>query len=394
MRLAVAAALLVSASVFFVLPATASADGPQDEATISRLLSELQATSEAARSGDFASASAQFDAFVKTWSDVEGEVKTRSASDYRAIENGMARASTALSRQSPDVLPLLDEIRARLEPYEDGGKYRFFDATIIVLREGMEALLVVVALLAFVRRSGNGERSSWIWAGATAGLGASIVLGVAIHELLGKAFSGSSRELLEGLTGLTAAAMLLYVSYWLHSKSSLGAWQRYISEQTGRALAKGSLAGLALLSFLAVFREGGETVLFIIGMTGRISTENLIFGLGIGAAFLAVAGLLITFAGLRIPMRPFFAAASLLTFYLCFKFVGTGIHALQVSGVLSARVAGYLPDSDTLGLFPTWQTTLPQALLLLAGLLMVVRTRLRDRAGLLSLGQPQAAASD
>ena len=115
-------------------------------------------------------------------------------------------------------------------------------------------------------------------------------------------------------------------------------------------------------------------------MTGKISTANLGLGLGVGAAILAVAGLLLVVAGIRIPLRSFFAVASLLTFYLCFKFVGAGIHSLQVADVLSARTANFLPDNDTLGLYPTWQTTVPQVALLTVGIAVALRTRLNDRA--------------
>jgi len=236
-----------------------------------------------------------------------------------------------------------------------------------------------VALLAFLKRSGNADKSRYVWSGAGAGVLASIALGVAIHEVLGKAFSGEHRELMEGITGIVAAAMLLWVSVWLHSKASIGAWQRYIGEQTTRALATGSLIGLGLLSFLAVFREGGETVLFFLGMTGRISTGDLFLGLGIGAVFLGAVGVLLVVVGIRIPMRPFFAVASVLTFYLCFKFIGTGLHSLQVADVLSATTEDYLPSNDTLGLFPSWQTTLPQLLLLALGLGGVAYSQLKDR---------------
>ena len=108
---------------------------------------------------------------------------------------------------------------------------------------------------------------------------------------------------MEGLVGLFAAGMLLYVSYWLHSNASLGAWQRYISRSTRRVLATGSIMGLSLLSFLAVFREGAETVLFLLGMTGKIATADLLLGLVIGTVFLAVIGVLLVVAGIRIPMR-------------------------------------------------------------------------------------------
>ena len=355
-----------------------SLDGDESP-TVSTLLRYLEGSRKAAQAGNFAAAAKEFDEFKETWPEVEGEIKTRSAGDYRATEEDMARVSTMLSRESPESISALEAMSERLRPYENAGNYRAFDATIIVLREGLEALLVVVALLAFLKRSGNGEKASYIWGGATFGVAASIVLGVAIHLLFGKAFSGEDRELMEGATGLIAAAMLLYVSYWLHSQSSIGAWQRYIRERTTAALATGSLFGLGALSFLAVFREGGETVLFLIGMTGKISTGDLLLGLAIGAVFLLVVGVLLTVAGIRIPMRPFFAVASVLTFYLCFKFVGTGIHALQVADVLPALTEDLLPSNDTLGLYPTWQTTIPQIVLLLGGLAIFLRTRIEDR---------------
>ena len=303
-------------------------------ATITALLLILTTSRDAASRGEYNKAATQFSTFDDTWVDVEGEVKTRSAGDYRATEDDMARVSTLLGDGSPDSVAALNGMIARLRPYENAGNYKIFDATTIIVREGLEAMLVVIALLAFMRKSGNADKERWVWGGATAGILASIALGVAIHLLFKEFFSGGNRELLEGITGLVAAVMLIYVSYWLHSQASLGAWQKQIRQRTDAALASGSLWGLAALAFLAVFREGGETVLFLIGMAGKISTSDLVLGLAIGAAFLSVVGVLLTVLGVRIPMRPFFAVASALTFYLCFKFVGVGIHALQVAGVI------------------------------------------------------------
>jgi high-affinity iron transporter len=377
------AATQVSAS-----PAVAAAEA--GEPTVGTLLEHLGKTRAALNAGDYATASTAFERFNDTWLDVEGEIKTRSAGDYRDTENDMARVTTGLSKSSTGLVPILDAMEARLKPYVNAGDYRPFDATIIVLREGLEALLVVVALLSFVKQSGNSDKSGFVWGGAVFGLVASIALGLVIHFTLGKAFSGEHRELMEGISGLFAAAMLLYVSYWLHSKSSLGAWHKYISERTTRALATGSLVGLGLLSFLAVFREGGETVLFLIGMTGRISTGDLTLGLAYGFVALAIVGVLLTVAGVKLPMRPFFAVASLLTFYLCFKFIGTGIHALQVADVVSATTSESLPSNDTLGLYPTWQTTIPQIVLLIAGISVAVWGRISD----LSLARRTQAAAD
>jgi len=353
---------------------------PASKATIATLLTEIEATKAAVQGGDWARAAAEFDAFGSTWVDVEGQVKTRSATDYREIENDMARVTSAIGQRDASATGLLDGLTTRLALYRQQAVYTPFDAGIIIFREGMEAMLVVVALLAFVRRSGNEDKSGYIWWGVALGVISSIALGVVINTILGQAFTGENREFMEGITGLFAAAMLLYVSYWLHSKSSLVAWQRYVSDSTTRALASGNLFGLAFLAFLAVFREGGETVLFFLGMAGNIAIQDLAIGLAAGTVTLAVIGLLLTIAGLRIPMRPFFMVASVLTFYLCFKFVGTGVHALQIADLLPATTSDLLPANDLLGLYPTLESTLPQLALLLICLAVWVRGIGADRA--------------
>lgn len=141
------------------------------------------------------------------------------------------------------------------------------------------------------------------------------------------------------------------------------------------ALAKNSVFSLALLAFLAVFREGTETVLFYIGMAPSISTTSLLGGLGLGTVGLvAIAALMLVF-GLKIPLRPFFLITSVLIYYLGFKFVGSGIHALQVSGILPSNTAQFLPSWEALGLYPTWETTLPQLLILGIAIAIVLRNR-------------------
>jgi high-affinity iron transporter len=201
--------------------------------------------------------------------------------------------------------------------------------------------------------------------------------------------AGQNRELIEGVTGLVAAALLFYVSYWLHSKSSLHAWQRYINARTGRALARGSMAGLALLSFLAVFREGAETTVFYLGMAPAIALRDLLLGLGIGIGALVVAALLMLVAGVKLPLRPFFRIAGLLVYYLGFKFLGTGIHALQTADLLPMSPISALPSNQAIdqvfgffGFFPTWETALPQLVLLLGALAAFLYLRARDRRAL------------
>lgn len=353
-------------------PQTASGGKP----TVTTLLRELADARAAVDRSDWAGASTAIAQLQDTWLDVEGEIKTRSADAYRQTEIDMALAATQAAQRAPETAPTLDRMSARLAPFEQAARYGVFDAAIILLREGLEGILVLVALSTFLLKSGNGDKRRWVWSGAVAGLLASIALGVALQVLVSGLITGENRELIEGVTGLFAAVMLLYVSYWLHDKSSLAGWRRYVTERTTAALTSGGLFGLAVLAFLAVFREGGETVLFYLGMAASITTTDLLAGLAIGAAALTVVTVLITVAGVRIPMRPFFTIASVLVFYLCFKFVGTGIHALQVSGILGSSSASYLPAIDIVGVYPTWATTIPQLLLLVAGAAVVLRDRL------------------
>ena len=344
--------------------------------TVQTLLDLLGDSQAALAKNDYTTAAARLKSFETAWLDVEGEVKTRSADDYRQTETDMALASTLASQSSPQAVDVVNRMATRLQPYRTAQTYGIFDAAIIILREGLEALLVIVALSAFLKKSDNAAGQKWLWLGATAGLLLSIVLGLAIQAFFGAIINPSNRELMEGVIGLFAAIMLIYVSYWLHSKASLSGWQTYINERTSQAIRGGQLVGLAVLAFLAVFREGAETALFYLGMVGNISTADLLIGLGVGFGGLAVLGFLMVVIGVRIPLRPFFTVASVLVFYLCFKFIGTGVHALQVSGLVPAVSATYLPTFDFLGLYPTWATTIAQLLLLVAAGWVVLRDRL------------------
>jgi high-affinity iron transporter len=335
---------------------------------------------------DYSTATARLSAFETSWLDVEGQVKTRSAADYRDTETDMALAHSLAAQQSPQAADVVNRMIGRLQPYTQAQQYGIFDATVILLREGLEALLVIVALSTFLKRAGNRSGEGWLWSGAVVGLLLSIALGLAIQAFFGAIINPGNREIMEGSIGLLAAAMLIYVSYWLHSRASLGGWQSYISHQTRQAIGSGRMIGVGLLAFLAVFREGAETALFYLGMASNISSSDLLIGLGLGFVTLAALGVLMVVIGVRIPMRPFFTVASLLVFYLCFKFVGMGVHALQVAGVIPSGSAAYLPSLDAIGLYPTWPTTIAQLLLLGAGVWVV----LRDRVG----GGRGAAMSD
>jgi len=351
--------------------------------SIDSLLERLKRAEAAIAKNDVTTAGIEVKAFQADWLAVEGVVAAKSREDYTSVENNMAKANGFLARGSTNVANAtvaIADLKKTLQPYA-GGKLRYtiFDSALILLREGMEALLVLVALMAFLNKSGNSDKSRWLWFGAGTGILASIATALIIRAVFSDlTTAGVNRELLEGGTGLFAAAMLFYVSYWLHSKSSMGAWQGYIRGQVTTALAQNSLFSLAFLAFLAVFREGGETALFYIGIAPSISRADLVGGFVVAVILLAIAAFLMLRVGLTIPLKPFFVVTSLLIYYLGFKFIGAGIHSLQVSKLLPASPSNFLPSWEGLGLYPTWETTLPQiALLLIAGAI-VFRSRARS----------------
>ncbi|MBV9388723.1 MAG: FTR1 family protein [Chroococcidiopsidaceae cyanobacterium CP_BM_ER_R8_30] len=347
--------------------------------TIASLIERLNRAEVAIDGKDTATAANEIQGFQTDWLEVEGVVAAKSKQAYVDVENNMAKAYGFLKASPADVISAkraIASLKQDLQPYAGKSlQYSLFDAAAILLREGLEALLVLVALLAFLSKSGNGDKAQWLWIGAGAGVLASILTAFVINLLFSNIAAGTNRELLEGITGLVAAVMLFYVSYWLHSKSSLGAWQGYIREQMTSALATNSVLSLALLAFLAVFREGAETVLFYIGIAPAISRTDLFEGLGLGLVVLVVIAVLMLGLGLKIPLKPFFVVASLLIYYLGFKFVGAGIHSLQVAGILPATPANLLPAVEGLGLYPTWETTLPQLALLVGAIAVILYTR-------------------
>lgn len=317
--------------------------------------------------------------FRRSWLSVEGTVLTQSQKVYEDTEKDMVSVYALLSANPPKIneaKQMIVRMHDYLAPLAGKTTYTFIDATSIILREGLEALLVIVALLSFLQKSGHRDKTKWIWSGVIIGLLVSIVLGVIVQIMFSTGAFGQNNFLITGWTALFAAVMLLYMSYWLHSKSSIAKWQQYIRNQSNRALATGSLISLALLSFLAVFREGTETVLFFIGLASSIHLPSLFLGIGLGIALLVLLAVLMLKVGLKIPMRPFFLISSALVFYLCFKFTGMGIRSMQLAGLLPASYNNSIPTVDFLAIYPTWESTVPQLILFLSAITVLAWNRL------------------
>jgi high-affinity iron transporter len=233
---------------------------------------------------------------------------------------------------------------------------------------------VIAALAGYLTKAGASNRIGALYGGALAAIGASIVAAWLFAVLN----SGEHSDILEGLVILAAAGLMLYVSGWLMVKQDPRGWQEYLAHKADSALSQDTVWAVGALAFLAVFREGAETALFYVGIAPSIALGDLALGLGVGVAGLLAIGFAVLAFGMRIPIRPFFLGTSALVYYLAFKFLGTGIHALQVSGIVSANPRAYLPDLGLVGAFPTVETTLAQGVLLLAGLVWLASRRRFD----------------
>jgi high-affinity iron transporter len=341
----------------------------------------LNEAKQALDQGNAAKAKDDIEQFRESWLDIEGIVLSQSATAYGDAERDMVLTYAYLTNDPPKTEEAKQSIEAMvnyLQPLAAKTAYNMLDAVTILLREGLEALLVIVALLAYLKKSGHEDKRKWIWSGVGTGIGISLALGIVVQVLFSSGVFGSNNFMIAGFTGIFAAVMLLYMTYWLHSNANISYWNHYIKSKSSSALAKGSLWSLAILSFLAVFREGTETVLFLIGMASSISLFNLLAGIGIAVfILLAVAYVMLKF-GVKIPIRPFFLISSLLVFYLCFKFAGMGVHGLQVSGLLPATQLNGIPTIDFLAVYPTWEGLVPQLFLIIAAIGIIIWNRIKD----------------
>lgn len=257
-------------------------------------------------------------------------------------------------------------------------------AFLILIREGLEALLVVAAVIAYLVKSGNKRFTKWIYLGVVAGLAGSGLVAVLFTFLFGG--SGPIQEISEGVCALIATLMLLWTSNWMLNKSSVEAWNNYIRNKTeaavagaqskvesGQSLGLGMITSLAMLSFLAVFREGAETVIFYESIYSMSQDAH---GMWVGgltaAAVLIVIFLILRFTSVKIPIGPFFLVTSILMAALVVIFAGGGIHALIEGDLIEGTYLSTVPTNDWIGLYPYVETITAQVIAAIAVVVLFV----------------------
>lgn len=316
------------------------------------------------KNDDLAKSKQALQQFIIAWPNVESEISTRNGALYTKIEQKIPQYAGQLDEDNKDDIgSQLETLNQEIKSTISKTSYTFWDAALILLREGVEALLIIMALLTVTRKSEQTKASKWIVTGSIIG----IVLSIALAFIFKAIFEnlGSTRELTEGLVGIGSVILMVIVGIWLHSKSSLDSWQNFINKNMDKAMSTGSIVTFGLVAFLSVFREGAETIIFYLGIVGKISTWSLILGIIVASVILALIAIFFNQITKWIPIHRLFFIMSLFIFILAFKILGVSIHTLQILNIVPQHTINHLPFIDLIGFYPTYETLIPQLALVI-----------------------------
>ena len=312
-------------------------------------------------------------AYLDGFEPLEALLATRDGGLMREVEQALGQFRAGIeSGADPSELQQdrarIDSLLARAEralaPEAASEISTFLGAFTILLREGIEALLVVIAMIAFVKKSQRFEVLPYVHGGWIAALLAGVATWVVATYFV--SISGASREMTEGIGALLAAVILVSVGIWMHGKSQAEEWRRYIQEKMGKALSRGSAWFLFGLAFVVVYREAFETILFYAALWNPQSTGIILVGALSAVAVLALIAWAMLRYSRKLPITQFFRYSAILIAILAVILAGKGVGAFQEAGVLSATFIAGLPRLAELGFFPTVETIGAQLLTLLA----------------------------
>ena len=325
------------------------------------------------KAGKTQEASSNMKKFITIWPSIEGDVSTRNATLYTRVESEtpviMVKGS---EKEYQDQLQsLIDD----LSQIDTSASYNFFDAMLILLREGVEALLIVMALVTTLKAAKMKKGLKWVYTGAVMGILASLAIAVLLQFLFPAVSSGSNREIIEGAVGIFAVLMMIMVGIWLHSKSSIKKWNDFMESQMKAVTATGSFISMFALSFLAVFREGAETILFYAGIYPRIDKASFFLGIGLAFLVLFVLALIMNKASTYFKPHRIFLILTWLIYALAFKMLGVSIHALQLTNILPSHLMNGFPSIDWAGIYPSLEVVTCQLIFVVIVLIITWKNR-------------------
>lgn len=323
----------------------------------------LKASEQAYLAGDHNKASElALSAYLDGFEPVEAVLKTRNADLLAQVEKEMAQLRSSIDRDAPagdvsasmaKLLALMKTTEQAIAPSATSAGSVFAGTFTVLVREGLEALLIVVAIIAFLRKAERRDVLVYVHGGwLTALIAGGLTWWVATYAIT---ISGASRELTEGFGGILAAAVLISVGIWMHGKSNADNWQKYIKKKLSHALSRRSAWFLFLLTFVVVYREAFETILFFVALWNQGNEAAFIGGLAAAIVTLALIAWAMLGYSKKLPITQFFAFSALLMAFLAVTLAGKGVSALQEAGMIQVT-PNALPSVDLLGISPTWES--------------------------------------
>jgi len=290
---------------------------------------------------------------------------------FLAIRVDLERDGEEAQRLGRELIELLD--RAEEVTIPASASVAFWGALVVILREGFEAMIVIAALLAVLKRMKQPAHAKVVHAGWASAL----LLGAIGFVLGGKLLARFNPELVEGVAALIAVAMLVYHTIWLSARAHVAEYMRELREKMEGALGRGSAWGLFVIAFTAVLRESLEVVLFLQGLSVD-SPAGVAWGSVAGLVVLLVLVVFVNRVGYKLPMKALFRGSTVILFATAVVLLGKGIHALQIVGIVPLRPAP-LFTIDLLGIYPDAVSAGAQVCLAVSPLLWWLLRRMTGR---------------
>jgi len=288
----------------------------------------------------------------------------KSNADVKAVETAQLK-----------IIELLSTASDKLDSSSLSSSVNFLSALLILLREGLEAILILAAISAVLIKTGRADMMRYLHIGWIVALALGGLTWFAAEEFID--ISGANREMAEGITALIAAAMLIYVGFWLHKQTYAMHWQHFIRTKVSQSLTNSALTGLAVVAFLAVYREVFESILFFQTLwlqTNPAGHIQIGWGIFTAAAMLVVLAWSIFKFSVRLPLKLFFRVNSVFLYLLAIVFAGKGVAALQEAGQLPVNPINFF-ELDALGIFPNLQSLGIQAVMIAVAVVLYLYSR-------------------
>ncbi len=358
-------------------PSLEQATRPDKKQSLAHATELLKQSAEAYRQGESGRAGTlALNAYLEGVEPVEAQIKATNPALVSRIENQMISVRSTIKEGKPEeaLKEKVEAASASIREAQDivGRQgYSFWFSAVaagsILLREGLEAFLVIMVILGVLKSVDAQQSVRYIHGGWLLAVIAGVISWFFADALIG--MSSLSRELMEGIGSLVAVVLLIYIGFWLHNRTHASQWTRFIKEKIHRLADENNHWGLAFLSFVVVFREAFESVIFLSSIsikTDSTGKSGILLGTITAGAVVLAVGILLMKVSRKVPVRSLFKYSSFALSILALILVGKGIHEFQEAGYLGIISLSTSIDFPLLGLYPTLQTLAAQLITLVA----------------------------